>query len=183
MRLSFRVLLPAAQAAFTIALALTKFGVVPFREASFCGWDFSAYCTVAAVPAVIAHLVEANLPGVPVLALPYVWLGGPDHPNLPLLGMLTGLVGIGIWFLIGIFLDDVTEALVQRRRPRRHIYDRLFSIFIVISSCAVFIESDVTSFALSSSESVIRICSICWLLFGCTALLVQIGWISRQADR
>jgi hypothetical protein len=39
-----------------------------------------------------------------------------------------------------------------------------------------FVESDITSFALSSSELVIRMCSLCWLLFGCTALFFQIGW-------
>jgi hypothetical protein len=75
MRLSFRVLLPAAQAAFTIALALNNFGVVPFRAASRCDWEPSAYCGPVVVPAAIARLVESNLPAVPVLALPYVWLG------------------------------------------------------------------------------------------------------------
>jgi hypothetical protein len=170
MRLSFRVLLPAGQAAFTIALALTDFGVVPFREANRCDWDSSAYCGPPAVPAVLAHFVEANLPAVPVLALPYVRLGGPDHPNLPLLGMLTGFLGIGIWFLIGVFLDDVA-ASEEHLSPTRHIYHRLFAVFIIISSCIVFVESDITSFALSSSESVIRVCSLCWGLFGFAALL------------
>lgn len=183
MRLFFRVLLPAAQAAFTIALALNNFGVVPFRAASRCDWEPSAYCGPVVVPAAIARLVESDLPAVPVLALPYVWLGGPEHPNLPLLGTLTGLVGIGIWFLIGIFLDDVAAALIEHRSPRRRIYDRLFCVFIIISSCAIFVESDITSLALSSSELVIRICSLGWLLFGCTALLFQIGWTSKGAGR
>jgi hypothetical protein len=180
MRLSFGVLLPTAQAAFTIALALTNFGVASFRVARRCDWDSSAICRPA-VPSVVTDLVEANLPAVPVLALPYVWLGGPDHPNLPLLGMLIGLLGIGIWFLIGVFLDDVAAALVKHLSPRRHLYDRLFSVFVIVSSCAVFAESDITSFALSSSELVIRICSLCWLLFGCAALLFQFGWRSKGA--
>jgi hypothetical protein len=182
MRLFFRVLLPAAQAAFTIASALNNFGVVPFRAISRCDWDPSAYCGPAVVPIAIARLVEANLPAVPVLALPYVWLGGPDHPNLPLLGTLVGLLGIGIWFLIGVFLDDVAAALVEHRSPKRHIYDRLFTVFIIVSSCAIFAEADITSLALSSSELVIRICSLCWLLLGCTALFFQTGWRSKGTD-
>jgi hypothetical protein len=182
MQFSFKVLLPAVQAAFTIALALTDFGVVPFREASPCDWDSSAYCAPPAVPALVAHLVESNLPAVPVLALPYVWLGGPDHPKLPLMGMLIGFLGIGIWFAIGVFLDDVAAALIKHLIPTRHICDRLFSVFIIVSSCIVFVESDITSFALSSSESVIRICSLSWVLFGFAALVFQIGWSKRSSS-
>jgi hypothetical protein len=181
MRLSFRVLLPVAQAAFTIVLVLTNCGEPRFRAASLCDWDPSGYCGPAAVPAAIAQLVESNLPAVPVLAPSYSWLGGPDHPNLPLLVKLFGLAGIGIWFFVGQFLDDVAAALLKHLSPRRHIYDGLFAVFIIISSCAVFVESDITSFALSSSELVIRICSLCWLVFGCTALVFQIGWSSKDA--
>jgi hypothetical protein len=180
MRLPFRMLLPVAQAAFTIALVLANYGLPRFRAASRCDFDPSAYCAPVAVPAAIGRLVESNLPAVPVLAASYVWLGGPDHPNLPLLVKLLGLAGIGIWFFVGQLLDDIAAALLKELRPRRHIYDGLFSVFVIISSCVVFVESDITSFALSSSESVIRICSLCWLSFGWTALLFQIGWRRRS---
>jgi len=179
MRLYFRVLLPVAQATFTIALLLTNCGAPQFRQVSRCDFDSSAYCAPPAVPAVTARFVELDLPAVPVLAPSYVWLGGPDHPNLPLLVMLFGLAGIGIWFFVGQFLDDVAAALLKHVSPRRRIYDGLFFVFIIMSSCAVFVESDIASFALSSSELVIRVCSMCWLVFGCTALLLQIGWISK----
>jgi hypothetical protein len=180
MRLSFRVLLPVAQAVFTLALVLTNSGALRFRAASNCDWEPSAYCGPVAVPAAIGHLVESNLPAGPVLAASYLWLGDPDHPNLPLLVKLFGLAGIAIWFFVGQLLDDVVAALLKDVSPRRHIYDGLFSVFVIISSCVVFVESDITSFALSSSESVIRICSLCWLLSGCTALLFQIGWSHCQ---
>lgn len=176
MRLSFRVLLPVALAVVTIALVLTNSGAPRFRAASRCEWDPSAYCGPVAVPAAIGRLVESNLPAAPVLAVLYLWLGDPDHPNLPLLVKLVGLAGIGIWFFVGQLLDDIAAALLKDASPSRHIYDGLFSVFVIISSCVVFFESDITSFALSSDESVIRICSLCWVLFGCTALLFQIGW-------
>src|SRR5713226_2170246 len=120
MRLSFRVLLPVAQAAFTIALVLTNSGAPRcserFRAVSRCDWDPSAYCEPV-VPAAIARLVESNLPVVPVLAPSYFWLGGPDHPNLPLLVKLCGLAGIGIWFFVGQFLDDIAAALLKDLSP------------------------------------------------------------------
>jgi len=181
MRLTFRVLLPVAQAAFTIALVLTNSGGAPrFRAARLCDWEPSASCGPVAVPTAIARLVESDLPAVPVLAPSYLWIGGPDHPNLSLLVKLFGLAGIGIWFFVGQFLDDIAACLLKDLRPKRHIYDGLFSVFIIVSSCVVFVESDITSFALSSSEWVIRVYSLCWLLFGCTALLFQIGWIKRS---
>jgi hypothetical protein len=179
MQLSFRVLLPVAQAAFAITLMLTNSGAPRFRAASRCDWDPSAYCGPVAVPAAIGRLVESNLPAVPVLAVSYFWLGDPDHLNLALLLTLFGLAGTGIWFFVGQLLDDIAAALLRDVSPRRHIYDGLFSVFVIISSCVVFVESGITSFALSSGESVIRICSVCWLLFGCTALLFEIGWSKR----
>jgi hypothetical protein len=178
MRLSFRTLLPAAQAAFAIALLLTNSGAPKFRSVSRCDWDPSVYCTPE-IPEVVARLVESNLPAVPVVAPLYVWLGGPEHPNLPSLVTLLGLAGIGIWFFVGQFLDDFVAALMKRLGPRRHIHDGLFSTFIIISSSVVFVESGLTSFALSSSQLVIRVSSLCWLVFGCTALLFQIGWSSK----
>jgi hypothetical protein len=181
MQLNFRVLLPVAQAAFAIALLLTNCGAPQFRQGSVCDFDASAYCGPPAVPAVTARFVEVNLPALPVLAPSYFWLGGPDHPNLRLLVMFFGLAGIGIWFCVGRFLDDVAAALLMHVSPRRHIYDGLVFVFIIMSSFAVFVESDIASFALSSSQLVIRVCSMCWLLFGCTALLLRIGWIGKGA--
>jgi hypothetical protein len=150
--MSFRALLPVAQAVFTITLVLTSSGAPRFRAASRCDWEPSAYCGPLAVPAVIGRLVEANLPAAPVLAASYLWLGDPDHPNLPLLVTLFGLAGIGIWFFVGQLLDDIAAALLKHASPRRHIYDGLFSVFVVISSCVVFVESDITSFALLADK-------------------------------
>lgn len=180
MRLSFRVLLPAVQAAFTVALLLNNCGLPSFRPATRCDWDPSAYCEPVRIPVVVARLVESNLPAVPVLAPPYVWLGGPDHPNLFLLVPLSGVVGVAIWFFVGQFLDDVAAAWLRRVSPRRHIFDGLSSVFVIISSCAVFVESDITSIALSSSELAIRICSSCWLVFGSTALVFQMCWSKKR---
>ena len=180
MRPSLRVLLPAAQAALTMATALSSFRAPQFRMASRCDWDPSAICTPF-VPAKIVRLVEINLPALPVLAPLYLWLGDPDHPNLPLLLSLFGLAGIGIWFFVGQFLDHVAEALMKHRGPRWRIisYGLLF-VFIIVSSCSVFIESQIIGMYLSSSELAIRIYSLCWLVFGCTALLSQICFSGKD---
>ena len=178
MRPSFRVLLPAAQTALTIATALSNFAAPQFRMASLCDWDPSAICTPF-FSATIVRLVEINLPALPVLAPLYLWLGDSNHPNPPLLLLLFGLAGIGIWFFVGQFLDDVVESLRQHRGPRRRIHCALPFVFITIASCAVFIESDVVGVELSSSESAIRTYSLCWLAFGCTGLLSQICFSAK----
>ena len=184
MRLLFRVLLPLVQVAITVGLLLTNCGVPPFTEASRCGFlDSSDYCPPTPIPAVVAHFVETNLPAVPVLAPLYDLLGGPDRPNLPVLVTLFGLAGIGLWFFVGQFFDDAKAALLKHSVPRRRVYEGLFSVFLITSSCAVLVESEITSFALSSSQLVIRACSLCWLLFGCTALVFQISWSRKDTWR
>jgi hypothetical protein len=184
MRLTFRVLLPLAHVAFTAALLLMSASQPQFQQASRCGdFDPSAYCLPTPIPTRVACFVELNLPAVPILSPLYSLLGGPDHPNLPVLIMLFGLAGIGIWFFVGQFLDDVAAAFLYHPVPRRRLYAGMFSVFLVISSCVVFVQSDITGFALSSNELVIRVCSLSWLVVGCATLLFRIGWRRRGTWR
>ncbi len=178
MRSYFKVLLPVAQAVLAIALLSSHCGAPRFVEATGPpDWQPSGPPTL---PSVVSRFVGSNLPAVPVLAPAYALLGGPEHPNTPWLVALVGLVGIGIWFFVGQFLDDVA-ALWKGLGRRRHIYDGLFSVFIIASSCIVFVESDITGIALSLDESVVRGYSLGWLVFGCTTLLFQVVW-SRKTN-
>ena len=43
----------------------------------------------------------------------------------------------------------------------------------------LLIEADIASFALSLEESTVKIAALCWLVFGCAALLTQVGWTRK----
>jgi hypothetical protein len=187
MRLFFRVLLPAVQVLFTLALLGTDVGTRPlfgpprFRMASRCDWDPSAVCGPVVLPVVVTRFGELNLPAIPLLEQPYVWLGGPDRPNQPWLVVLVGFAGVGLWFFVGHFLDDLTWALRKRLSPGRRIGGMMISLFVIIASFIVWIDSDLTSSVLSSQQSDIRLFSLLWVTFGCVMLLLQVRW-SRAAD-
>jgi len=176
MRWVFSALLPLAQSTFAIVLLLTNCGEPRFRPVSRCDWDPSAVCGLVVLPAVATRFAELNLPAVPLLEQPYVWLGGPDHPNLPWLVTLLGFAGLGLWLFVGRFLDDLIGAVLTRPSPGRRICSKLCSVFVIISSCIVWIQSDITSSALSSPEPEIRLVALCWLVFGCITLLFQGRW-------
>ena len=127
MRSHFRVLLPLAQTVFTAAVLISAAAQPRFRAAGHCGFfDPSEFCPPIPVSSLVAHFVESNLPLLPVLAPFYNLLGGPDRPNLPVLVTLLGLAGIGIWFCVGQFLDDVIAAFQNHPIPRRHLYPSIF---------------------------------------------------------
>src|SRR5262249_35665762 len=139
----FRILLTGAQAALTIALVLhnVNFGAHEFRTVSNCDIDSSHYCGPPPLPEVFSQFAELNLPVLPIAILPWLDLGESDYRNLPLLYALYGFLGIGIWFHAGQFLDNLAASFTNKLRLRRHIYDRLFSGFIILSSCFVLFAS------------------------------------------
>jgi hypothetical protein len=180
MRLRFKLVLPVAQALFAIALIASNRSPEFIQATGPLG---STYFAPRNLPASVIRFVETNLPAVPVVAPIYVLVGGRERPgNTQWLIAAFGLAGMGIWFFVGQFLDDVVAAAMKRLDPRRHVFDRLFSAFVVASACAVFVESDVASFSLSLGESVVRVDALCWIAFGCGALLVQIGWTRKAKD-
>lgn len=170
MRLRFKLVLPLAQAAFAIALMAS-----PPQFRMVVG-PVGAYYPPPDLPTGVIRLIEANLPAVPVLAPVYVLLGGRDRANTQWLIAAFGLAGIGIWFFVGRFLDDVVAALRKRVSPSRHVFDKLFSAFIIASACIVFVEADVASIALSLERPLVIVDALGWVTLGCIALVAQVGW-------
>ena len=171
MRHIFKTALPVAQAVLAIALIASN------PRAPFMSAVNEGYAEPIESPIGVAHFVEANLPAVPVVVSAYVLLGGHDpSADIQELVAAFALAGIGTWFFIGRFLDDVIAALRGRLIPRRHIADGLVSAFIVASSCVVFVESEIAKFALSMEKSALAAYSLCWIVLGCTLLLAQVGW-------
>jgi hypothetical protein len=172
MRLGFKLVLPVAQAAFAIALIASPGP----REFRMVVGPVGAYHPPPDLPIDVVRLVETNLPAVPVLLPLYVLRGGRDHANTQWLIWAFGLVGTGIWFFVGHFLDDVVAALCGRLSARRHVLDRVFSAFIIISACMVLVESDVASFGLSLEQLFVRVDALCWVAVGCIPLAAQTSW-------
>jgi hypothetical protein len=179
MRLCFKLALPVAQAASAIALI----ELPGPRILRMIVGPVGAYHPPPDLPTGVIRLIEANLPAVPVLLPLYDRLGGRDHANTQWLIWAFGLVGIGIWFFVGYFLDDVVTALSGRLAARRHILDRLFSAFVIASACLVLIESDVVCFGFSLERPFVRVDALFWVALGCITLAAQASWARRGGRR
>ena len=145
MQVSFRRLLPLAQATVVIALlasltvTLHQFtSTIPKpapSEIDLQHADAGKFDRFYRVDAFASYWgVETNLPATPVLASLY-WLLGEPTPVFRtawrILGF--GLVGIGIWFFIGRFVDDVLAAARGHVSPRGRVLDVVFFAYIVVS--------------------------------------------------
>jgi hypothetical protein len=170
MQLGFKLVLPLAQAACVIALMAS-----PPQFRMVIG-PVGAYYPPPNLPTGVVRLIETNLPAVPVLVPVYVLIGGRDRANVQWLIAAFGLAGIGIWFFVGRFLDDVVAALRKRLSPGRRVFDKLFSAFIIGSACMVFVEADIACIALSLERPIVMADALCWGVLGCIALVAQVGW-------
>src|SRR6185437_9615037 len=160
------------------ALLLTNCGVPRFKMVIGPIDSEGAYFPPEQVPSVVTDFAEWNLPVIPIVALPYFYLlGGPDHPNFSWLVVLLGIFGIGVWNYVGRFLNDLCAGSARMRKIG--FYDGLAFMLIIFSSCLVLADADVTSFALSTSESSVRIVAICWLMVGCISLIFRLMWQSK----
>jgi hypothetical protein len=196
MRVSFRWLLPAAQITFAIILLalwsytlhqfastiqLKPFSSEPDLEHADTG-SFNRLYRVDGFAS--CWSVETNLPAMPVLIPIYRLLTDriPAFHQFKTAWRISGfcLAGIGIWFFVGRFVDDVLAAFRGGRSPRKRIWDVLFFLYIVISSLLVFAGSEVFGFVLHFDVTALRFSSMCWLAAGCTALLLQVRWAMKR---
>jgi len=172
----FKAVLPVLQ----IVVAILVFTTNRNPEFTTLTGPPDAYHEPRNLPTGVTRFAEMNLPAIPLVAPIYLMSGGRDRPaNTTGLIAAFGLVGIGIWFFVGQFLDYLAAVLQKRRRPRRHIFDALFSGFIIASSCMLLLEANIASFALSLEESTVKVAALSWLVFGCAALLTQVSWTRK----
>jgi hypothetical protein len=196
MRVSFRRLLPAAQATFgIILLALWTYTLHQFAstvqlkprssEPDLEHADTASFNKFYRVDSFASYWnVETNLPAMPVFIPIYGLLSDriPTIHQVNTAWRISGfcLAGIGIWFFIGRFVDDVLAALRGGLSPRKRIWDVLFFLYIVISSLLAFADSGVLSFLLHFDVMALRVSSMCWLALGCAALLFQVRWARKR---
>jgi hypothetical protein len=189
MQVSFRRLLPVAQATLVIAfLALLIFtlhqfaSTVPLKptssEIDLQHADARRFDRFYRVDVFASYWsVGTNLPATPILT-PLYWILGDRSPVFRKVWRILGfgLVGIGIWFFVGRFVDDVLAAIRGQLIPRRRVSDVLFFVYIVASSLLVLADFEVFGFLLHFDAAALRVSSICWLALGCVALLAEIRW-------
>jgi hypothetical protein len=194
MQLSFRRLLPVAQATVVIVslgpltLTLHQFASTVRTEPARSEIDlqradarrFDRFYRVDTFATYWS--VETNLPATPVIAPLLIGDRAPFFRTAwRVLGF--GLVGIGLWFFIGRFVDDVLAAGRGHVSPRRRVSDIVFFAYIVLSSLLILADSEVLSFVLHFDGSALRASSVCWLVVGCTCLLIETRWERRRRQR
>jgi hypothetical protein len=200
MRFSFRALLPTAQGVCLIVLlaawtyTLRQFAsstIHPMPSSSETDFQHAgagSFDRFSLVDGFASYWsVETNLPAMPV-AVPLYWLLNEHidliHPfktTWRILGF--GVAGVGIWFFVGRFVDDVLAAIRGNLNPRRRISDVLFFGYIVVSSLLVMADSNVLSFVLHFDAVALRVSALCWLAVGCTALLLNARWARTRRAR
>jgi hypothetical protein len=191
-RFSFKWVLLAAQALLFIIMSLAWHNVPLVMPASRVGWteggtssDVTERPYVGApclgkLYSVLKWDVAANLPAAPILIPLHVLLSDNAGPfEVPFVIVGFGIIGLCLWFFIGVFLDDLLAALRKNLAPRRHILDNLVSVFIIVSSGIVFANADIASLVLPLDKALVRICSVSWLVVGCTAITLQFVWPRR----
>jgi hypothetical protein len=174
LRPNFGKVFPALQASFAILVFILnrapRFLVVSGHE---------TFDVPPKLPAGVQCLMALDLPAMPILAPFYIRVGGLldgqlHWPANRWLAATFGLAGIFIWLCAGRALDDVINKFRRpHAEPERHPWDGPFLGLILACAGWVFVESDLASFVFQLDESIVRLISGCWLIFGCAVLTMH----------
>ncbi|HSZ61728.1 MAG TPA: hypothetical protein VK828_08010 [Terriglobales bacterium] len=196
MRFSFRSLLPTIQGIFLIVLlALWTYTLrqlapmIPptpsLPEINLQHADARSFDKFWLVDGLASYWsVETNLPAMPVV-VPLYWLVHNRidvvHPfNTPWRILGFGFAGIGLWFFVGRFVDDVLASIRRQLSPRSRTLDVVFFVYVIASSLLVLADSKVLSFVLHFDAASLMISALFWLALGFAALLLQVRWVRTR---